>query len=217
MKNNEKICDKNLSIQKSLGYSYTVFILKESKSFLYWRYWQFVISKLLLLKGSWIKQKTQSTLTNYSGWKWIDSWRLHLCSMNRNMTGKPDGACFWNVLKDVKNTAAYGKDWTEKVMAVPPYNQETCYPLSSFQAPHQPWYGQPMFNPVQLCYGGMVGLVGYPMPSLLSTAHGYAFFLCLIPVCCSVLWMICMTVIKYGHRTTLREHPMKVEELVVKS
>ena len=69
IKNNEKICDKNLSIKKSLGYSYTVFILKESKSFLYWRYWQFVISKLLLLKGSWIKQKTQSTLTNYSGWK----------------------------------------------------------------------------------------------------------------------------------------------------
>ena len=152
IKNNEKICDKNLSIKKSLGYSYTVFILKESKSFLYWRYWQFVISKLLLLKGSWIKQKTQSTLTNYSGWKWIDSWRLHLCSMNRNMTGKPDGACFWNVLKDVKNTAAYGKDWTEKVMAPPPYNQETCYPLSSFQDPHEPWYEQPMFNPVQLGY-----------------------------------------------------------------
>ena len=37
-------------------------------------------------------------------------------------------------------------------MAVPPYNQETCYPLSSFQDPHEPWYEQPMFNPVQLGY-----------------------------------------------------------------
>ena len=31
IKNNEKICDENLSIQKSLGYSYTVFKLKGSK------------------------------------------------------------------------------------------------------------------------------------------------------------------------------------------
>ena len=37
-------------------------------------------------------------------------------------------------------------------MAVPPYNQETCYPLSSFQDPHEPWYEQSMFNPVQLGY-----------------------------------------------------------------
>ena len=37
-------------------------------------------------------------------------------------------------------------------MAVPLYNQETCYPLSSFQDPHEPWYEQPMFNPVQLGY-----------------------------------------------------------------
>ena len=29
----KKICDKNLSIQKSLGYSYTVFKLKESNRF----------------------------------------------------------------------------------------------------------------------------------------------------------------------------------------
>ena len=39
-------------------------------------------------------------------------------------------------------------------MKVPPYNQETCYPFPSFQASHQPWYGQLMFTHVQLGYGG---------------------------------------------------------------
>ena len=68
--------------------------------------------------------------------------------MNRNITGKPDGACFGNVLKDVKNTAAGGEDGSKKFMTISPHNQETCYLLLSFQAPHQPWYGQPMFNPV---------------------------------------------------------------------
>ena len=33
IKNNEKICDENLSIQKSFGYYYTVFKLKGSKCF----------------------------------------------------------------------------------------------------------------------------------------------------------------------------------------
>ena len=33
IKINEKICDENLSIKKSLGYSYTVFKLKGSKCF----------------------------------------------------------------------------------------------------------------------------------------------------------------------------------------
>ena len=80
---------------------------------------------------------------------------------------------------------ADGKDGTEKVMAVPPYTQETCYALSSFQAPHEPQYEQPMFK---LGYGGYV--------------------LCT---------MDDMTVIKLGHRTTLREHLTKVAELVVKS
>ena len=32
-------------------------------------------------------------------------------------------------------------------MAVPLYNQETCYPLSSFEAPHEPWYGHQIFKP----------------------------------------------------------------------
>ena len=45
-------------------------------------------------------------------------------------------------------------------MAVPPYNQETCYPLSSFQDPHEPWYEQPMFNPVQLGYVVMYYVLG---------------------------------------------------------
>ena len=74
--------------------------------------------------------------------------------MNRNITGKPDGACFWNVLKYVKNTAAGGEDGSKKFMTISPYNQETCQTFSSFQAPHQPCYGQLMFNHVQLGYGG---------------------------------------------------------------
>ena len=48
----------------------------------------------------------------------------HLCSMNRNITGKLDGTCFWNVSKDVKNTAAGGEDRSKKVMTVPPYYQK---------------------------------------------------------------------------------------------
>ena len=65
--------------------------------------------------------------------------------MKRNITGKPDGACFGNVLKDVKNTATREEDGSKKVMTVPPYNQETFYPLSC---------GELMFNPVQFGYGG---------------------------------------------------------------
>ena len=65
--------------------------------------------------------------------------------MNRNITGKSDGACFGNVWKDVKNTAMGVEDGSKKVMTVPPYNQETFYPLS---------YGELMFNPVQFGYGG---------------------------------------------------------------
>ena len=38
-------------------------------------------------------------------------------------------------------------------MTISPYNQETCQTFSSFQAPHQPCYGQLMFNHVQLGYG----------------------------------------------------------------
>ena len=64
-----------------------------------------------------------------------------------------------------------------------------------------------MFNPVQLGYGGMVTL-----SSLLSTA-----LLSMLDIRVLLCTMDDMTVIKYGHRTTLREHPMKVEELVVKS
>ena len=82
-----------------------------------------------------------------------------LCSMDRNITETPDGACFGNVLKDVKNTAAGGEDGSKKVMIVATNNQETCYPLSSFQAPHEPWYEEPMFNPVQLSNGGYVHYV----------------------------------------------------------
>ena len=121
--------------------------------------------KLRLLKENWIKQKPQIILITI----WMKMNRLlktNLCSMNRNITGKPDGACFGNVLKDVKNTAAGGADGSNKVMTVPPYTRATCYLLSSFQAPHQPWYGEPMFNPVQLGYCFMVGLVGYPISSL---------------------------------------------------
>ena len=104
---------------------------------------------------------------------------------------------------------ADGKDGTEKVMAVPPYYQETCYPLSSFQAPHEPWYEQPIFNPVQLGYGGY-GWAGW-LPNVKLIIHSP--WLCL-------LFMLNVRVLLFtmdGHRTTLREHPMKVAELVVKS
>ena len=47
-------------------------------------------------------------------------------------------------------------------MTVPPYNPETCSPMS-FQDPHQPCYKEPRFNPVQHGYGAY-GLAGYPMP-----------------------------------------------------
>ena len=44
--------------------------------------------------------------------------------MNRNITGKPDGACFWNVLKDVKNTAVGGEDGSKKFMTISPYTKK---------------------------------------------------------------------------------------------
>ena len=98
--------------------------------------------------------------------------------MNRNITGKPDGACFWNVLKYVKKTAAGRKDRSKKVMTVPPYNQETCYPLSSFEAPHEPWYGQPMFKPCSawlrwLWLGCLVTLCQayYPQPMTMPSSY----------------------------------------------
>ena len=70
----KKICDENLLIYKSLGYSYTVFKLKGSKCFstedidkVTIRNFdhQFVCMtkmKPLLLKRSWIKQKPQIIL-----------------------------------------------------------------------------------------------------------------------------------------------------------
>ena len=42
--------------------------------------------------------------------------------------------------------------------------------FSSFQAPHQPWYGQLMFTHVQLGYGG------YFWPSWLPNAQCQAYY-----------------------------------------
>ena len=136
--------------------------------------------------------------------------------MNRNITGKPDEACFGNVLKDVKNKAAGGEDESKKVMTVLPYNQDTCYPLSSFQVPHQPWDGQIMFNPVQLGCRGCGWAVWLPYAKLIIHSP-WICLLSMLNVCVLLCTMDDRTVIKYGHRTTLREYTMKVAELVVKS
>ena len=101
-------------------------------------------------------------------------------------------------------------------MTVPPYNQGTCYPLSSFEAPHEPWYGQPMFKPCSawlrwLWLGCLVTLCQayYPQPMTMPSFYANVYVLLCI--------MDDMTFIKYGHRTTLWEHPMKVAEPVIKS
>ena len=52
-----------------------------------------------------------------------------------------------------KIKASGGEVGSKKIRTVSPYNPETCYSMP-FQAPYQPWYGQPMFNPVQLGYSG---------------------------------------------------------------
>ena len=54
-------------------------------------------------------------------------------------------------------------------MTISPYNQETCQTFSSFQAPHQPCYGQLMFNHVQLGYGGY----GWPGRLLVTLCQAY--------------------------------------------
>ena len=48
----------------------------------------------------------------------------------------------------------------------------------SFQAPHQPWYGQPLFNPDGLGYGGYgwAGWVPYAK-LIIHSPPAYAFFL----------------------------------------
>ena len=94
-------------------------------------------------------------------------------------------------------------------MTVPPYTRETCYLLLSFQAPHQPWYGQPMFNPVQLSYGGY-GWAGW-LPYAKLIIHSPSLcLLSMLNVRVLLSTMDDMLVIKYGHRSTLRERPMKV-------
>ena len=101
-------------------------------------------------------------------------------------------------------------------MTLPRYNRGICYLLSSYQAPHQPWYGQPMFNPVQLGYNGY-GLAGWLPYAKLIIQSPWLCLLSMLYVRVLLFTMDDMTVIKYGHRSTLREHPMKVAELVVKS
>ena len=49
--------------------------------------------------------------------------------MNSNITGRPHGRYFGNVVKDVKNTAAGGEDRSEEIIRGPPYNPDTCYPM----------------------------------------------------------------------------------------
>ena len=74
-----------------------------------------------------------------------------------------------------------------------------------------------MLNPVQLGYGGY-GWAGW-LPYVKLIIHSP--WLCLLSMLDINVLLFCtmddMKVIKYGHRTTLREHPMKVAELVVKS
>ena len=101
-------------------------------------------------------------------------------------------------------------------MTVPPYTRETCYLLLSFQAPHQPWYGQPMFNPVQLGYGGY-GWAGWLPYAKLIIHSPRLCLLSMLNVRVLLSTMQDMTVIQYGHRSTVREHPIKVAELVLKS
>ena len=73
-----------------------------------------------------------------------------------------------------------------------------------------------MFNPVQLSYGGY-GWAGW-LPYAKLIIHNLRLcLLSMLNVCVLLSTRDDMTVIKYGHRSTLREHPMKVAELVVKS
>ena len=75
-------------------------------------------------------------------------------------------------------TAAGGKDRSKKVMTFLPYNQETYYPLSSFEAPHESWYGQSMFKPCSawlrwLWLGCLVTLCQayYPQPMTMPSFY----------------------------------------------
>ena len=66
--------------------------------------------------------------------------------INRKITGKAGGSSFGNVLKDVTNTVEGGEDETKKSISTSRYNQGSCYPNVSFQAPPQLWYGQPWYG-----------------------------------------------------------------------
>ena len=71
-------------------------------------------------------------------------------------------------------------------------------------------------NPVQLGYGGYCWAGWLPYAKLIIQSP-WLCLLSMLYVRVLLFTMDDMTVIKYGHRSTLREHPMKVAELVVKS
>ena len=73
-----------------------------------------------------------------------------------------------------------------------------------------------MFNPVQLGYGGY-GWAGWLPYAKFIIYSPRLCLLSMLNVRVLLFTMDDMTVIKYGHRSTLQEHPMKVAELVVKS
>ena len=73
-----------------------------------------------------------------------------------------------------------------------------------------------MFNPVQLGYGGY-GWVGWLPYAKLIIHSPRLCLLSMLNVRVLLSTMQDMTVIQYGHRSIVRDHPIKDAELVLKS